>query len=115
MDPGLESSWSVYLLRSLKWAPLVSSSRVVGGPEPGTARRPEVELILLVLGAGLEDFWKRRGTGKEWHMLRINPEEDPPRHISRADYPVAGFLHQRVRSFMRGLRAQSVKHFLRQV
>lgn len=59
-------------------SPLVSSSWVVGGPEPGTARRPEVELTLLVLGAGLENFWKRRGTGKEWHMLRNKPEEDPP-------------------------------------
>lgn len=63
MDPGLESSWSVYLLRPLKWAPLVSSSRVVGGPEPGTARRPEVELILYGgrIGKFLEEkrHWER--------------------------------------------------------
>lgn len=63
MDPGLESSWSAFLHRSLKWAPIVSSSRVVGGPEPGTARRSEVELILLGLGARLEISGKEKALG----------------------------------------------------
>lgn len=68
------------------------------------------------LGRQTGNFWKRKGTGKEWHILRIKPEEDPPWHIPKADSPVAGFLHQRMRSFMQGLRwAQWVKHLPWQV